>query len=178
MSTRGRPESIDLSHHLSGVAKTRLPWPLKRLAKYVYPRADPVSWGFAVTTNSAVILQTLTSAFRVFTGIPHPSCSPFSAIHVDALASDSFAAITFEERQSSTIPWPWNTFGSKEKSVPFTVQKYPEHPGDVNLATALQYDDGQGSIKLREITKAFTERVYQPAYGDWEIFMDTGNMDA
>ena len=130
-----------------------------------------------MTTDSAAILQTLTSASRAFTGSPHPSYFPFSAIHVDALVSDSFAPITLEERQSSAFSWLWNMFGSKEKTIPFTVKKYPEHPGDINLATVLQYDDGSGSIRLREITKAFTERVYQPAFKDWEILMDTGNTD-
>ena len=129
-------------------------------------------------TGSAAIFQTLTSASRVFAGKPHPSYFPFSAIHVEALASDSFAPITLEERQSSPFSWLWNMFGSKEKTISFTVKKYPEHPGDVNLASVLQYDDGQGSIQLREIFKPFTERVYQPAYEDWEILMDIGNTDA
>jgi aromatic amino acid aminotransferase I len=69
-------------------------------------------------------------------------------------------------------------FGSKEKTIPFTVKKYPEHPGDVNLASALQYDTAQGAIQLREIIKAFTARVYQPAYDDWETLAHTGNTDA
>lgn len=68
-------------------------------------------------------------------------------------------------------------FGSKEKTVSFTVKKYPERPGEINLATTLQYDTAQGSIQLREIVRAFTERVYQPAYEDWEILLDTGNTD-
>jgi aromatic amino acid aminotransferase I len=120
----------------------------------------------------------LTSASHISAGEPHPSYFPFSAIYADALASDSFAPITLEEHRSSAFSWLWNIFGSKEKTIPFTVKKYPVHPGDINLATMLQYDDGQGSIQLREITKAFTERVYQPAYEDWEIPMDTGNTDA
>ena len=65
-------------------------------------------------------------------------------------------------------------FGSKEKTVSFTVKKYPEHPGDINLATTLQYDTAP---KLREIFRAFAERVYQPAHEDWEILLDTGNTD-
>ena len=36
MSTGDRPKSIDLSHHLSDVAKARLPSPLKTLVKYAY----------------------------------------------------------------------------------------------------------------------------------------------
>ena len=82
-----------------------------------------------------------------------------------------------EERQPGTFSWLWNMFGSKEKTTPFTVKKYAEHPGDTSLATLLQYSTAEGSIRLREICKAFTGRVYQPAYEDWEILMHTGNTD-
>lgn len=131
-----------------------------------------------MTTGSAAILRKLTSASRVFAGMPHPSYFPFSAIRADALASDSFAPTTFEARQSSGFSWLWNMFGSKEKTIPFTIKRYPEHPGDINLAAALQYSYSGGSVQLQEITKAFTERVYQPAYEDWEILIDTGSTDA
>lgn len=83
-----------------------------------------------------------------------------------------------EERQSGAFSWLWNMFGSKEKTIPFTVKKYPDHPGDINLATLLQYDSAEGSVQLREICKAFTGRVYNPAYEDWKILMHTGNTDA
>ena len=129
-------------------------------------------------TDSAAILQTLTSTPHAFAGAPHSSYCPFSAIHVDALASDSFALTTPEEHQSNTFPWLWNMFGSKEKTIPFTVKKYAEHPGDIDLATALRYGDSGGLIQLREITRSFTERVHQPAYEDWEILIDTGSTDA
>jgi len=130
-----------------------------------------------VATGSVTIFQTLISASRVSAGMPHPSYFPFSAIHVDALVPNSFAPIALEERQSGTLSWLWNMFGSKEKTIPFAVKKYPEHPGDINLAVALQYGTTQGFVQLREITRAFTGRVYQPAYEDWEILVHTGNTD-
>ena len=110
--------------------------------------------------------------------MPNPSYFPFSTIHVDALVPNSFAPIPLEERQPGAFSWLWDMFGSKEKTIPFTVKKYPEHPGDINLAAALQYDTAQGSIQLREITKLFTKRVYQPAYEDWETLMHIGNTEA
>ena len=128
--------------------------------------------------DSAQILHTLISASRAFTGFPNPSYFPFSTIHVDALVADSFAPITMAERLSGAFSWLWNIFGSKEKTTPFTVKKYPEHPGDINLATALQYDTAAGSVQLRGITKEFTERVFQPVYEDWEVLMHAGNTDA
>ncbi|KAF9782205.1 PLP-dependent transferase [Thelephora terrestris] len=155
MSTGGLPKSIDLSHHLSDVANARLPSPLKLLAKYAYtPGMIPLAGG-----------------------MPNPSYFPFSAIHVDALVTNSFAPISLERRQSGTFSWLWNMFGSKEKTVPFAVKKYPDHPGDIDLATTLQYGTAEGSIQLREICQAFTERVYQPAYEDWKVLLHTGNTD-
>lgn len=67
--------------------------------------------------------------------------------------------------------------GPEEETIPFTIKKYPEHPGDINLAAALQYGAGAGSGQLQEVVKAFVERVYQPAYEDWEVLMTTGNTD-
>ena len=123
-------------------------------------------------------LRVLTSVSGAPAGMPHPSYFPFSAIHVDALIPNSFAPITLEERQPGAFSWLWSMFGSKEQTVPFTVKKYPDHPGDINLATLLQYDTAEGSVQLREICKAFTARIYQPAYEDWQILLHTGNSDA
>ena len=68
-------------------------------------------------------------------------------------------------------------FGTKEKTIPFTVKKYSDHPGDINLASLLQYDRAEGSAQLREICKAFSGRVYQPAFADWQILLHTGSTD-
>lgn len=110
-------------------------------------------------------------------GLPSPSYFPFSAVHVDALVSNSFAPISLGERKSGALSWLWNMFGSREKTIPFTVKKYSEHPGDIDLATALQYNTAEGAIQLREICRAFTGRVYQPAYEDWKILSHAGNTD-
>lgn len=110
--------------------------------------------------------------------MPHPSYFPFSAIHVDALVSNSFAPVPLEGRQSGAFSWLWNIFESKEKTVPFTVKKYPDHPEDIDLATTLQYGATEGSVQLRKVCEAFTGRVYQPAYKDWKILLHTGNTDA
>ena len=61
MSTGDPPKSIDLSHHLSDVAKARRPSPLKTLAKYLYnPGLIPLAGGsYLVATGSA---EKLTSA--------------------------------------------------------------------------------------------------------------------
>ena len=128
-----------------------------------------------LTTNT----QSLTFVSLVLAGLPNPSYFPFSAIHVDALVSNSFAPISSEERQPSAFSWLSNIFGlgPKEKTAPFTIKKYPDHPGDIDLATTLQYGTAEGAIQLREICKFFTERVYQPAYEDWRIIMHTGNTD-
>ena len=109
--------------------------------------------------------------------MPHPSYFPFSTIQVDALVPNSFGLNTPEERRSGTLPGQQNMVGPEEETIPFVIKKYPENPDDINLAVALQYGAGMGSVQLRKIIKAFVERVYQPAYEDYEILMNTGNTD-
>jgi aromatic amino acid aminotransferase I / 2-aminoadipate transaminase len=106
--------------------------------------------------------------------MPHPDYFPFSAIHVDALAMDSYS--TEPSERPSTFSWLWNIFSSK-KNITYTVPKYPTTLGDINLAAALQYDTSVGMVQLREFIREFTARVYQPAYSDWEVMCDTGNTD-
>jgi aromatic amino acid aminotransferase I len=107
--------------------------------------------------------------------MPHPDYFPVSAIHVDGLVTDSFS--TEYKARSSALSWLWNIFRSKEKTIPFTIPKYPVNPADVNLARALQYDTAEGMMQLQEVIREFTAKVYKPAYSDWKILCDSGNTD-
>lgn len=108
--------------------------------------------------------------------MPHPSYFPFSAIHVDGLASDSFA-VEAKER-SSSLSWLWNIFSAKERTIPITIPKYPTNPQDVNLAVALQYGSGEGLEQMSKVVREFTGKVYRPAFSDWTVLLHTGNTDA
>lgn len=152
MLSEKRSKAIDLSHHLSDVSLARKVSPLKYLSKY----------------------QRVPGMISLAGGLPHPSYFPFSEIHVDGLAKDSFAV---ESKERSSLSWLWNIFNTKEKTIPFTVPKYPVNPEDVNLAVALQYDGAQGMQQLNDILHDFTAKVFQPAYRDWNILSNVGNTD-
>lgn len=121
-------------------------------------------------------ISLFTTLVETYIGMPHPSYFPFSAIHVDGLATDSFALQP--KSQSSSLSWLWNIFSVKEKTIPFTIPKYPTHLNEVNLAVALQYGSGEGLEHMAKVVRDFTAKVYQPAYSDWTALCHVGNTDA
>ena len=48
----------------------------------------------------------------------------------------------------------------------------------MNLSTALQHGSGTGDVLLRNWAREFTQKVFQPAYADWDILLNSGNTDA
>ena len=83
-------------------------------------------------------------------------------------------------RRESSLSWVWKLFGAgtKEKTTPITVPKYPSTANDVNLAVALQYGTAQGLVQLQKFIKEFVGNVYQPAFADWTTLIHCGNTDA
>ncbi|KAJ7781266.1 pyridoxal phosphate-dependent transferase [Mycena metata] len=107
-----KPEAIDLSHHLSDLAKARHLSPLKGLQKY---------WGRPGIISLAG-------------GLPSPAYFPFSDISANILVSNSFPVE--RKQEESSFSWLWKLLGAdKEKTTPVTVPKYPVRPEDINLAT-------------------------------------------
>ncbi|KAJ7180012.1 pyridoxal phosphate-dependent transferase [Mycena crocata] len=150
-----KPEAIDLSHHLSALAKNRQTSPLKGLQKY---------WGKPGLISLAG-------------GLPSPAYFPFSDISANVLVSNSFPVET--DRSTSSFSWLWNLFGvNKEKTTSVTIPKYPVRPEDLNLATALQYGMSSGLPQLQKIVKEFSDKVYQPAYKNYTTLLHAGNTDA
>lgn len=151
---RSTSNAIDLSHHLSDLAKNRTESPLKGMWKYM---GKP---GLIVMAG----------------GTPHPNYFPFAAVHADGLPTDSFAV---DSSRASSLSWLWNMFGTKEKkTIPITVPKYPTNPNDINLAVALQYDNGAGMEQVTKILEQFMANVYKPGYADWQVLCHVGNTDA
>ncbi|THV08593.1 PLP-dependent transferase [Dendrothele bispora CBS 962.96] len=149
-------DAINLSHHLSDIARARQTSPLKGLAKYL--------------GNPGLI--------SLAGGMPNPAYFPFASVSGEALVPDSYPLNVTTE--SSSTSWFWKLFsssGSKERTTPITIGKYPKKPEDVNLATALQYGMATGLPQLKEVLKEFVEKVYQPAYGNWTTLIHTGNTD-
>lgn len=93
------------------------------------------------------------------------------------LVPDSFTLK--ETGQESGISWFWKLFArsNKPKTAPVSIPKFPEAPGDVNLAVALQYGTATGIPQLQKFIKDFVDKVYQPAYSDYSILVQTGNTD-
>lgn len=150
---KNRQASIDLSHHLSGVAKARTSSPLKDLQKYF--------------GKEGII--------RLAGGLPSPEYFPFASITADALVPDAYS---WTPDNRSPLAWIWNLFSAtREKTTQVSIPKYPNKPEDLNLATALQYSLASGIPQLQEIVKTFTTQVYKPAYTDFKTFVHTGNTD-
>ncbi|KAG7449369.1 PLP-dependent transferase [Guyanagaster necrorhizus] len=156
MYSEKSPEAIDLSHHLSDVSRARVVSPLKGLQKYM--------------TKPGLIMMA--------GGTPSPEYFPFSTVSGETLIPDSFPLTT---QSSSSFSWFWKLFGAgaskKEKTTSFTINKWPTHTGDLNLATALQYSPATGLAALQKILHEFSEKVYQPGYKNFTTLIDAGNTD-
>lgn len=155
MNMEKRQKAIDLSHHLSEVSRARTTSPLKGLSKY-FGRPGLIS---------------------LAGGLPSEDYFPFDSVAADVLVPDSFSLKA--TGKDSSLSWFWKLFGtsSKTKTTPISILKYPENPGDVNLATALQYGMATGLPQLQKFIKDFVEKVYQPAYSDCTIMAHIGNTD-
>jgi aromatic amino acid aminotransferase I len=149
-----KPEAIDLSHHLSALAKARATSPLKGLQKY---------WGKPGLISLAG-------------GLPSPAYFPFSDISGNVLLPNSFPVA---REQSSSFSWLWNLLGgTKERTTLVTVPKYSARPEDLNLETALQYGLSGGLPQLQKIVKEYSDKVYDPAYENYTTLLHAGNTDA
>lgn len=109
--------------------------------------------------------------------MPSETYFPFETVSADVLVPDSFTLK--ETGQESGISWFWKLFArsNKPKTAPVSIPKFPEAPGDVNLAVALQYGTATGIPQLQKFIKDFVDKVYQPAYSDYSILVQTGNTD-
>ncbi|KAG0709595.1 pyridoxal phosphate-dependent transferase [Suillus ampliporus] len=153
MNVEKRTKSIDLSHHLSELSKARTTSPLKGLQKFF--------------TQPGIL--------SLAGGLPSPAYFPVSDISANVLVPESFALAPTES--SASFSWLWKLFVSKEKTQGVTIPKYPTVDGDINLATSLQYSAAVAQGQLQVFLKHFISEVYQPAFEDWTVLVDTGNTD-
>ncbi|EJD35692.1 PLP-dependent transferase [Auricularia subglabra TFB-10046 SS5] len=150
MSSTELPKAIDLTHHLSDLARARESTPLLGLVKY---------WGKPGVVSLAG-------------GFPHQDYFPFASLGGKVLAADSFPlAVPAADPQTTA---QFNLDGAL-KLQDVAIDKAQ---GDIKLAEALQYALVMGLAPLRNWIKDFTARVYQPAYADWATFVHAGNTDA
>ncbi|GAA5883335.1 hypothetical protein JCM3774_005247 [Rhodotorula dairenensis] len=153
-NTADRPESIDLSHHLSQLAKARISSPLKGLYKYF---GQPGMLSLAG-------------------GLPPPEAFPYESISAQTLARNSF-----KTTEQGIAAWIWNWLsggGSKKKTDEWTIPKWDDDKSRVQLSTALQYGTAAGLAPLAQFIYDFTARVYRPATSDFKTVINAGSTDA
>ncbi|GAA6038133.1 hypothetical protein JCM8097_007563 [Rhodosporidiobolus ruineniae] len=150
-----RPEAIDLSHHLSELAKARLGSPLKGLYKYFQ---KPGMLMFAG-------------------GLPPPDYFPYESLTATSLSRNAFKASqpSFGAWLLSFLP-PYGQ--AAKKTDEWSVNKYETDPLKVQLSSALQYGTATGLPALAAFLRTFTARVYRPAYKNYACLVNAGSTDA
>ncbi|EGU13534.1 hypothetical protein RTG_00264 [Rhodotorula toruloides ATCC 204091] len=176
-----RPESIDLSHHLSHLAKSRIASPLKGMYKYFQRPGMLMLAG----------------------GLPPPELFPFETISATSLQRNSF-----KTTQVGFGQWLWNWFaGLAGKTDEWTIRKWEEEKDKIQLSSALQYGDWEKRMTavlpkngarallrtLKSLPRAgtaaglpalarfiyeFTSHVYRPGTSDFRTVINAGSTDA
>ncbi|GAA5913791.1 hypothetical protein JCM6882_007700 [Rhodosporidiobolus microsporus] len=148
-----KPDSIDLSHHLSDLAKARLTSPLKGLYKYFN---RPGMLMFAG-------------------GLPPPAYFPFETISTTTLARNAYraSAPSLGSWLLSLLPG-----GGAKKTDSWEIRKFEDEVGKVQLSSALQYGTAAGLPALHSFIDTFTAHVYRPATSDWATVINAGSTDA
>jgi aromatic amino acid aminotransferase I len=166
-----RPIALDLSHHLSDIARARVSSPLKVFQRYwSKPGVISLAGGQCAFTIHAFI-----RTFPLNTGLPNPVYFPFETITGEALLPDAF----LPSSSTSSLSWLWSLFAKSDAktTIPISIPKYPAKPSDVNLAAALQYQPAAGLPALQTIVHEFSSKVYQPAYQNFATLVNIGNTD-
>ncbi|GAA5871437.1 hypothetical protein JCM1840_002894 [Sporobolomyces johnsonii] len=150
MSSDHLPEAIDLSHHLSLLARSRVQSPLKGMYKYF---ARP---GILMLAG----------------GLPPPEYFPFETISATSLANN-----TFKTTSPGLLQSAWNYIKGVQTDH-FTINKYEDDTSKIQLSSALQYGTAAGLPPLAQFIYDFTARVYRPAYSDFKTVINAGSTDA
>ncbi|KAI5480676.1 hypothetical protein MNV49_007603 [Pseudohyphozyma bogoriensis] len=147
-------EAIDLSHHLSQLARERQTSPLKGMYKYFQRPGIKMLAG----------------------GLPSPAYFPFETLSANVLPPQTFIPAA---NSSSGLGWLWNLLAPSTKKI--EVPKYaadPKDPNAIQLAVALQYGTATGIPPLANFIREFTGLVFTPAYTNWTTLINAGSTDA
>ncbi|GHJ84349.1 hypothetical protein NliqN6_0751 [Naganishia liquefaciens] len=159
------PNSIDMSHHLSSLARNRQSSALKDLYRYA---ARPGMIALAGGLPSPAIFPFLELSAEVYTQ-DALSITPATAQAGSPDAQDAQTMI----KKPSFLSW---LFGKKNTET-ITISKPPSSssPLDINLNTLLQYSSAQGHPALQAFIREFVSKVYQPAFADWDVLLNVGS---
>ncbi|BFZ59142.1 hypothetical protein YB2330_000146 [Saitoella coloradoensis] len=153
-----KPKAIDMSHHLSLLAKSRRNSPLKSIWPYMF---IPGMIGLAG-------------------GLPHPDYFPYDQFSAQVQSSHHYTEVVIPTKASNPLLSFFRNTQKAESTADsdITIPKYSNGKSPIQLATALQYGQAQGLDYLLKFVKDFTARVYKPAYEDWDVIMCCGSTDA
>lgn len=110
-------------------------------------------------------------------GIPSPNFFPFETLSAQILTVD---ALPLDQprvpKKPGLFDWLWN----KVPTVSITIPKYVPNaePTTIQLATSLQYQAATGPPALPLFLREYVEKVYKPAYADWDVLLTCGATDA
>jgi aromatic amino acid aminotransferase I len=140
MTADNRPMAVDLSHHLSLLARSRHPSPLKDLIRYMGVKGIISFAG----------------------GLP---AADFFPMH--SLSASLYPADTVLDPENPSPP---------DASVDFTIPRRAAAPA-YDIERGLQYVGGRGLTDLETPIRALTEKVWPPAYADWDVLLNNGSTD-
>ncbi|GAA5876540.1 hypothetical protein JCM16303_003573 [Sporobolomyces ruberrimus] len=146
-----KPNAIDMSHHLSVMAKNRVPSPLKGMYKYF---------------NKPGLLM-------LAGGLPPPDYFPFETITCSTMKQNSFKTAP----NPSYVQSVWNWIKGTEKDE-WAINKWEDDKTKIQLSTALQYGTAQGLPALHAFIDLFVSHVYDPGYADFRTVINAGSTDA
>jgi aromatic amino acid aminotransferase I len=78
--------------------------------------------------------------------------------------------------KKSLLSW---LFPSTQETSSFTIPKYVSStdPKVIQLATSLQYQAATGPPALSLFLRQYVEKIYKPAYADWDVLLNVGATD-
>ncbi|KAK6340957.1 hypothetical protein TWF696_009270 [Orbilia brochopaga] len=149
-----RPPPVDLSHHLSSLARSLRKSNLKGLYKY----------------------RSVPGIVNLAGGLPSPNYFPFDSLSASVAPCDRFA----ESMNSSLLSMLKSSKRCRNITVPKFVSPQGGRSSDVCLASALQYSAVEGLPKLRTFVKEFATKYQHQGkipYDSPEVIMTCGNTD-
>lgn len=166
------PLAKDMSHHLNLLSKSRQMSSLKELYKYATtPGMIPMGggqWSFGMCSWSQKL---------IFKGIPSPEVFPFEELSAQILSVNHQPLNPPRKpvkQKASLLNW---LFGSSNETI--SIPKYVKDakPTTVMLATSLQYQSATGPPALPLFLREYVQKVFRPAYADWDVLINCGNTD-
>jgi aromatic amino acid aminotransferase I len=110
-------------------------------------------------------------------GIPSPDFFPFETLSAQILTVD---ALPLDQPRTPKKPGLFDWLWAKVPTVSITIPKYVPNaePTTIQLATSLQYQAATGPPALPLFLREYVEKVYKPAYADWDVLLTCGATDA